>query len=102
MGRRFVADYGCSWCWRPSAFLSVWTIGEQFPSGSGGGEQVAVAIIAKTPMNAHVMVDARDTNDDRAFSAALRELRERIGPPCRPHGAWRAKRRARALREIAR
>ena len=74
MIRRLLSEYGMlGVLFALCAFLSVWTINLQSPSGQAAGEQVADAIIATTAVNAHVLVIARDTDDDRAFSAAVTE-----------------------------
>jgi ribose transport system permease protein len=74
MAARFFADYGmlavlAVLC----AFLSVWTIAEQHPSGAAAADQLAAAVIAQTPANAHLAILARDGQDDNAFAAALEE-----------------------------
>ena len=87
MAARFFADYGmlavlAVLC----AFLCVWTIAEQHPSGAPAANQLAVTVIAQTPANAHIAILARDGQDDKAFAAALR--REYYGS-CRSLAAER-------------
>jgi ribose transport system permease protein len=72
MTARFLADYGMllvliALC----AFLSLWTIAEQHPSGVSAAEQLAGVIVAQTPAGARVVILAGDGPDDRAFAATL-------------------------------
>jgi ribose transport system permease protein len=71
---RLFADYGmllvlAGLC----AFLSVWTIDTQHPSGAAAGRQLAGTVIAQTPAGARIVVVATDSPDDHAFASALEE-----------------------------
>src|SRR5262245_55472988 len=80
MAARFLSDYGmlvvlAALC----AFLTLWTIGEQQPSGAIAAEQVATRILAETPANGRVAIVARYGRDDFAFPATLQERLEAAG-----------------------
>lgn len=77
MRARFFADYGmvvilAILC----AFLSVWTIAEQHPTGLAAADAVASRIIATTPADAKIVIIARDGEEDVLFA---RTVRERVG-----------------------
>ena len=72
MAARFFADYGmlavlAALC----AFLSVWTITEQHPTGEAAGHQLADAIVSQTPADGKIVILARDAPDEQAFADGL-------------------------------
>lgn len=80
MAARFLSDYGmlvvlAALC----AFLSLWTIGEQQPSGAVAAEQVAAQIVAATPAEAQIGIIARDGAEDLAFVATLQKRMDAAG-----------------------
>lgn len=55
------------------AVLSVLTWDKQYPSGAGGGRQLAADIGRQAEPGAAVLIVVRDTSEDAAFAAALAE-----------------------------
>ena len=54
-----------------AALFSLLTIKQQHPTGTDAGRQVADAIVAAHGDAAQVLIVARDTTEDRAFTAAV-------------------------------
>lgn len=78
--KRFVADNGSvivllALC----AYYSVVTLGEQHPNTPAAGQEVASAILEESPEQPTVVVIARDTAQDRAYSEAVRSAIEAGG-----------------------
>lgn len=68
---RFFADYGMVWALLVLvALFSYLTLEQQHPTGADAGRQVARKVLATHGKHANVLIVARDTADDRAFSAA--------------------------------
>lgn len=74
----FIDDYGMVFVFLLLClFFSMLTLKDQHPTGAAAGEQVA-NLIGDAQENARVLIVARDTEEDRAFSdAASRQLRQR-------------------------
>ncbi len=72
MWARFLSDYGMLLVLLlVCALLSAATIAEQHPSGAAAADQLAGDIIADTTAGASVVIIARDSDEDREFSATL-------------------------------
>ncbi len=69
--KRFVSDYGMVFVLLLLAVsFSVLTFHEQHPTGAAAGTQVAARVISEVGDAANVLIVTRDTQEDRAFSAA--------------------------------
>ena len=55
------------------AVLSALTLDRQYPSGAGGGRQVAALLREQAPPGAAVLIVVRDTVQDAAFATALEQ-----------------------------
>lgn len=102
MWTRFLSDYGmlvvlAALC----AFLSVWTIAEQHPSGKAAAEQVAAKIAAQTPAGANIVIIARDGQDDLAFAETLKQRLDDSGRMVAAKINGQPRDGAQALQELA-
>jgi ribose transport system permease protein len=78
--RQFVRDYGMFFVLLALiALFSVLTYTQQYPTGADAGHQVAKQILAQQGPTARVLVVARDTEEDRAFTAAVAEHLQGLG-----------------------
>jgi len=78
--RLFIRDYGMLFVLLALiALFSGLTYSEQHPTGTDAGLQVAGQIVAAQGDAARVLAVARDTEDDRAFTAAVAGELQRLG-----------------------
>jgi ribose transport system permease protein len=61
------------------AYYSVVTWAEQHPTGAAAGEQVAAEVVSQFGRDVHVLIAARDTQEDAAFADTLAERLKQAG-----------------------
>ncbi|HEX5102904.1 MAG TPA: hypothetical protein VFV87_03785 [Pirellulaceae bacterium] len=61
------------------AVLSVVTLDEQFPAGASAAKQVAARIESQVPPPAKILIVVRQTQDDAAYAAAVKEQLTKAG-----------------------
>ncbi|MBW8885407.1 MAG: ABC transporter permease, partial [Planctomycetia bacterium] len=61
------------------AILSVRTLGKQYPTGAGGGRQLAELIRQRSPPGGAVLIVVRQTAEDAEFATAAQQRLEALG-----------------------